>query len=497
MATTLTFLGGARTVTGSKYLLSIDPPGGAPDRPGAGPRRILVDCGLFQGMKKLRRANWAPFPVDPASIDDVLLTHAHMDHTGYLPRLVKHGFRGSIWGTDATQALTEIVLRDSAYLQERDADFANEHGFSRHEKALPLYRIGDVAKTLPLMRSVEFHRPLDLGDGIEATWYRAGHILGSASIRVATPDGSVLFSGDLGRTTHPVLRSREIPPGADVALIESTYGDREHIEPASPHEAFATAIRRTVSLGGSVLVPAFAVDRTEVVLAALDGMAAEGRIPPVPVYVDSPMALRSLEIYRAPSQACELRDGARLRLPHLRLTQLRTVEESKRLNTLGAPAIIISASGMATGGPAPPGEDAARPAQLRRPDGLPGSRHAGAVAGRRRPVPQTARHGGRRARQRGPRRGVLRPRRRLRAGGLGPRPVPRPRADLLRARRTRLGERARGRPAIPPRPRRRRGLARADDHRGPGLIQAAALRAGGPRLPRQAPLRGAAMESIM
>lgn len=350
MATTLTFLGGARTVTGSKYLLAIDPPGGAPDRPGAGPRRILVDCGLFQGMKKLRRANWAPFPVDPASIDDVLLTHAHMDHTGYLPRLVKHGFRGSIWGTDATQALTEIVLRDSAYLQERDADFANEHGFSRHEKALPLYRIGDVAKTLPLMRSVEFHRPLDLGDGIAATWYRAGHILGSASIRVATPDGSVLFSGDLGRTTHPVLRSREIPPGADVALIESTYGDREHIEPSSPHEAFAAAIRRTVSLGGSVLVPAFAVDRTEVVLAALDGMAAEGRIPRVPVYVDSPMALRSLEIYRAPSQACELRDGARLRLPHLRLTQLRTVEESKRLNTLGTPAIIISASGMATGG---------------------------------------------------------------------------------------------------------------------------------------------------
>lgn len=350
MATTLTFLGGARTVTGSKYLLAIDPPDGAPDRPGAGPRRILVDCGLFQGMKKLRRANWAPFPVDPASIDDVLLTHAHMDHTGYLPRLVKHGFRGSIWGTDATQALTEIVLRDSAYLQERDADFANEHGFSRHEKALPLYRIGDVAKTLPLMRSVEFHRPLDLGDGIEATWYRAGHILGSASIRVTTPDGSVLFSGDLGRTTHPVLRSREIPPGADVALIESTYGDREHIEPASPHEAFAAAIRRTVSLGGSVLVPAFAVDRTEVVLAALDGMAAEGRIPPVPVYVDSPMALRSLEIYRAPSQACELRDADRLRLPHLRLTQLRTVEESKRLNTLGTPAIIISASGMATGG---------------------------------------------------------------------------------------------------------------------------------------------------
>ena len=251
MATTLTFLGGARTVTGSKYLLSIDPPGGAPDRPGAGPRRILVDCGLFQGMKKLRRANWAPFPVDPASIDDVLLTHAHMDHTGYLPRLVKHGFRGSIWGTDATQALTEIVLRDSAYLQERDADFANEHGFSRHEKALPLYRIGDVAKTLPLMRSVEFHRPLDLGDGIEATWYRAGHILGSASIRVAPPDGSVLFSGDLGRTTHPVLRSREIPPGADVARIESTYGDREHIEPASPHEAFAAASRRTVPRGGS------------------------------------------------------------------------------------------------------------------------------------------------------------------------------------------------------------------------------------------------------
>ncbi|MDD7553744.1 MBL fold metallo-hydrolase RNA specificity domain-containing protein [Schaalia hyovaginalis] len=343
-ATTLTLLGGAGTVTGSKYLVEIDTPDG--------PRRLLVDAGMFQGIKRLRLLNWSDFPVPPASITDVLLTHAHMDHTDYLPRLVRNGFSGAIWGTDATLALAEIVLRDSAHLQERDAEYANAHGFSRHEKAQPLYRIGDVERTLPLFRSVEFDRPLDLGDGLEARWTRAGHILGSGSIRLATPDGSILFSGDLGRSTHPVLRSREIPEGADLVLVESTYGDREHPEPEGPaHEVFAEAIRSAVEAGGSVLVPAFAVDRTEVVLLALDGMSAEGRIPRVPVFVDSPMALASLEIYRARSQAEELSEGARgLRLPHLELHELRSVDESKSLNALARPSIIISASGMATGG---------------------------------------------------------------------------------------------------------------------------------------------------
>ncbi len=343
-ATTLTFLGGAGTVTGSKYLVEIDRP--------EGPRRVLVDSGMFQGVKKLRLLNWSEFPVPPSSITDVLLTHAHMDHSGYLPRLVKNGFTGSIWGTDSTLALAEIVLRDAAYLQERDAEFANEHGYSRHSKAQPLYRISDVERTLPLFRTIEFGRPLDLGDGMEATWTRAGHILGSGSIRLTTPDGSILFSGDLGRTTHPVLRRREIPPGADVVLVESTYGDREHFDPDGPsHEAFAEAIRETVHAGGSVLVPAFAVDRTEVVLLALDEMVASGRIPDLPVFVDSPMALASLEIYRARGQAEELNEGADgLRLPHLDLREIHSVDESKGLNTFGHSSIIISASGMATGG---------------------------------------------------------------------------------------------------------------------------------------------------
>ena len=343
-ATTLTLLGGAGTVTGSKYLVEIDRPDG--------PRRILIDAGMFQGVKKLRLLNWADFPVPPASITDILLTHAHMDHTGYLPRLVKNGFRGSIWGTDATLALTEIVLRDSAYLQERDAEFANAHGFSRHATPQPLYRIGDVERTLPLFRTIEFDRPLDLGDGLEAVWTRAGHILGSGSIRLETPDGSVLFSGDLGRRTHPVLRRREIPQGADLVLLESTYGDREHPLPeGEPHEEFAEAIRRAVESGGSVLVPAFAVDRTEVVLLALEEMTAQGRIPSLPVFVDSPMALASLDIYRARGQAEELNESARgLRFEHLDLRELRSVDESKGLNSFGRPAVIISASGMATGG---------------------------------------------------------------------------------------------------------------------------------------------------
>lgn len=343
-ATRLTFVGGAGTVTGSKYLIDLDTDSGS--------RRILIDCGMFQGAKRLRLLNWAAFPVPPSSISDVLLTHAHMDHTGYLPRLVKEGFSGAIWGTDATLALAEIVLRDSAFLQERDADFANAHGFSRHSNAQPLYRIGDVERTLPLFRTVEFDRPLDLGDGLEAKWTRAGHILGSGSIRLTTPEGSFLFSGDLGRGEHPVLRSREIPEGADIVLVESTYGDREHPEPEGPaHEAFAEAIRRTVDAGGTVLVPAFAVDRTEVVLLALDEMVRDGRIPRVPVFVDSPMALASLEIYRARGQAEELNPGAGgLRLPHLDLREMRSVEESKSLNSFGRPSIIISASGMATGG---------------------------------------------------------------------------------------------------------------------------------------------------
>lgn len=338
--TRLSFLGGAGTVTGSKYLLEVSG------------RRILLDAGLFQGEKRLRELNWAPFPVPPASITDVLVTHAHLDHVGYLPALVRHGFTGRVWATPASLRLTEIVLRDSAYLNERDAEHAAERGYSRHTPPLPLYTTADVEATLPLLRPVGYHEPLDLGDGIVARYLPAGHILGSASIHLTTPSTQLLFSGDLGRREHPVLRAREIPPGAPTVLVESTYGDREHPAPDTDHEPFADLIRRTVRRGGSVLVPAFAVDRTEVVLKTLSEMQADGRIPEVPVFVNSPMALAALAVYRDPEFRDELRpdlDPAHfVELPQLR--EVRTTEESIRLNNPRHPCIIIASSGMATGG---------------------------------------------------------------------------------------------------------------------------------------------------
>ncbi|GEN79113.1 MBL fold metallo-hydrolase RNA specificity domain-containing protein [Actinotalea fermentans] len=336
----LGFLGGAASVTGSRFLLTH-----------AG-RRLLVDCGLYQGERELRRRNWEPFPVPPAAIDDVVLTHCHLDHCGYLPALVRDGFTGPVWATEGTAALAEIVLKDSGYLNERDAEQAREGGWSRHEVPLPLYTADDAVRAARAFRAVAFDHPVDLGGGTRVTASRAGHVLGSASVLVEIGGTSVLFSGDLGRTAHPVLRPRADPPAARTVVVESTYGDREHPEPIGlPHEVFAAAIRRTVKRGGSVLVPAFAVDRTELVLQALSEMVAAGRIPHVPVYVDSPMALAALEIYRRESQRDELRtdiDPQLARLPLLRAA--RTPDESKALNNPAMPCIIISASGMGTGG---------------------------------------------------------------------------------------------------------------------------------------------------
>ncbi|MFN2318776.1 MAG: MBL fold metallo-hydrolase RNA specificity domain-containing protein [Dermatophilaceae bacterium] len=338
MATTLTFLGAAGTVTGSKFLLTV------------GDRRILVDAGMFQGEKDLRRINWADFPVPPDTITDVLLTHAHLDHVGYLPVLVKGGFAGPVWCTAYTENLATIVLRDAGFLQERDAEDARLGGWSKHEKPLPLYDSRDVEKTLPLLTPVDYDRDLDLGDGVSARWTRAGHILGAASIRVQTPDGSVLISGDLGRVDHPVLRARETPEGADIVLVESTYGDREHPEPKNlPHEPLADAIRRTINRGGSVLIPAFAVDRTEIVLKALSDMRRDGRIPRTPVYVNSPMAAAALEVYTRATD--EMRVDLDLEDIRRDLREVRTADDSREL-TMGTqqPSIIISSSGMATGG---------------------------------------------------------------------------------------------------------------------------------------------------
>jgi len=339
--TTLTFLGAAGEVTGSKYLLET-----------AG-RRILIDAGLFQGDKNLRDLNWQPLAVDAASIDTVLVTHAHIDHTGYLPRLVRDGFSGPIWATDGTKLLSDVVLRDSGNLQEQDAKDAAKGGYSKHNPPEPLYTVEDAVKAVQKFRFADFGIDHDLGDGITVHYYRAGHILGSASIRVTTPDTAIVFSGDLGRLEHPILRAREIPQGAPIVLIESTYGDREHPEWASsPHEELADAIRRTAARGGSVLVPAFAVDRTEVLLKTLAEMKQAGRIPDLPIFINSPMGVKALQIYQDPSQRDELRDDLKdedfLGLDNLH--EVTTIEDSIRLNSPSTPCIIISSSGMATGG---------------------------------------------------------------------------------------------------------------------------------------------------
>lgn len=337
----LTFLGAAGTVTGSKSLLQI------------GERRILVDAGMFQGEKEWRLKNWEDFPLPPDTISDVILTHAHMDHCGYLPALVKHGFAGPVWCTAGTRDLAAIVLRDAGFLAEREARDAAAGGWSKHEPPLPVYTPDDVERTIPLLTPVDFDREADLGDEIGVLFTRAGHILGSSSVRVSTPHTAVVFSGDLGRHDHPVLRPRDIPPGAPVVVIESTYGDREHPEPVNlPHEPFADAIRRTVQRGGAVLVPAFAIDRTEVVLRTIAQLRADGRIPEIPVYVNSPMASAGLEVYKRAGQ--ELRPDIDLgdfaKLPNVHI--VRSAEESMEL-TRGRrrdPHIVISSSGMVNGG---------------------------------------------------------------------------------------------------------------------------------------------------
>jgi metallo-beta-lactamase family protein len=341
MATSLTFIGGAGTVTGSKYLITHDQ------------RRILVDAGVFQGERELRDLNWQPFPVPPKSIDTILITHAHTDHVGYLPALVRDGFGGEVLATAATCELAAIVLRDAAFLAERDAEHAAAHGYSRHDPPLPLYTEADVELTLTRFRAIDYDRDIDLGGGLSARWTRAGHILGSASIRLTTGSTSVLFSGDLGRVEHPVLLARKTPPGAAFVLVESTYGDREHHEPSgAEHEPLAELIRRTARRGGSVLIPAFAVDRTEVVLQALTTLLHTGRIPELPVFVNSPMALAALAVYRDPRHAAELRPdldvASFVDLP--RLHEVRSTEDSIKLNQPKVPSIIISSSGMATGG---------------------------------------------------------------------------------------------------------------------------------------------------
>lgn len=340
----LSFLGAAGTVTGSRFLI---------DTPDA---RVLVDCGLFQGLKELRLRNWAPFPLDPASIDAVVVTHAHIDHIGYLPRLCREGFRGRVVCTDGTARLAAIVLPDSGHLQEEEAEHANRMGFSKHHPALPLYTEADAITALDQIDAKPFNKWVELASGIEVQLRPSGHILGSATatVRLTASGRTVLFSGDLGRMNHPLLVPPAPPDGADVVVMESTYGGRLH-DDAGALDRFRDAITRTAARGGSVLIPAFAVDRTEVVLFHLRELMQAGEIPRLAVYVDSPMALRALAVYRD-----AVRKGAADVLPQWhdhddpfdtgQLIEVRDVEDSKAIANVRFPVIIVSASGMATGG---------------------------------------------------------------------------------------------------------------------------------------------------
>lgn len=341
---TLRFLGAAGTVTGSRFLVTT-------------PRaRVLVECGLFQGEKALRLRNWEPFPVHPESLHAVVLTHAHVDHCGYLPALFRAGYRGPVYATRGTAELAAIVLPDSGRLQEEDASFANRAGFSKHEPALPLYTEEDGIAAAALIRPVDTGAPLEVAPGVRLELTRAGHILGAASVSLALegPERRLLVSGDLGRPAHPLLREPAPTAGGDWVLVESTYGDREH-EEADGVEPLAAAVRETAARRGVVVIPAFAVDRTEVVLMHLRALAEAGRIPRLPVFVDSPMALAALRVYRK-----ALAEGREEVRPEFRgredvldpgeLNEIRDAKDSRALCEAPGPFVVVSASGMATGG---------------------------------------------------------------------------------------------------------------------------------------------------
>ncbi|MDT0213856.1 MBL fold metallo-hydrolase [Rothia sp. ARF10] len=339
MSAVLTFLGAAGTVTGSKTLVEHDR------------HRVLVDCGLYQGERQWRRLNWEPFRVPASSIEDVVLTHTHLDHCGYLPALVRQGFAGPARCSRASATLVPIVLRDSAHLLENEAEWARTSGYSRHDPPLPLYTATDAERAIEALAVTAYDRATALRSGGELTLVRAGHVLGSASALLEVGGTSVLFSGDLGRPHHPLLRPRAAPPAARHVVVEATYGDRTHPGDDPDHHAMAATITRTVERGGSVLVPAFAVDRTELVLEALGRLRTEGLIPDVPIHLDSPMALKVLEVYRSSVAEGELAEDIETTLAALPRWRLAvTADESRALNRPRSPSIIVSASGMANGG---------------------------------------------------------------------------------------------------------------------------------------------------
>jgi len=341
----LTFLGAAGCVTGSKYLVE------------ANGKRLLVDCGLFQGTSELKARNWETLPENASTISWVVLTHAHLDHSGWLPRLIQQGFSGPIYANAATHELCAILLPDSGHLQEEDAAQAQKKGYSRHKPALPLYTEDDAQRTLERFVDMPRTGPFQISPEFSVMPHDAGHILGSSSLQLTITEGGkktvVVFSGDIGRYDEPILKDPEPPMPADVLLCETTYGDRDHPND-SPYDEMADVVNRVVKRGGVIVVPAFAVGRTQLLMFVLRKLEDAGRIPKLPVYVDSPMAINVTGLYLShhedhdPEFIKEETSGDPLNVQSVHMA--RTSEDSKAINNVKEPCIIISASGMATGG---------------------------------------------------------------------------------------------------------------------------------------------------
>lgn len=332
----LTFLGANATVTGSRYLIE------------TGQSRVLVDCGLFQGYKPLRLRNWKPLPVEPASIDAVVLTHAHLDHSGYLPRLIRAGFTGPVWCTPATRDLCDILLPDSGHLLEEEADYANHRGSSKHHPAEPLYTEDDARRSLGQFRTVPFGQSFEPAPGLETALHPQGHILGAAAVSISCQGQRIIFSGDVGRPVDPVMRAPAPLTGADWLVVESTYGNRHHL-PLTLKQELRDVLARVLVRGGVVVIPAFAVGRAQLLLHVVSQLQTNGEIPHVPVYLNSPMAADVTTLYQRYQD--EHRLGAQ-ELHAMRHTTriINSVEESKALNLQHGPMIIVAASGMAAGG---------------------------------------------------------------------------------------------------------------------------------------------------
>lgn len=329
------FLGGAGTVTGSKYLLQ------------AGAKNILVDCGLFQGLKQLRLLNWQPFPFDPKVVDLVLITHGHLDHVGYLPRLVNEGCKAPIWGTSPTLDIARLILEDSAKIQEEDAARANRFGYSKHKKALPLYDLQDVAKTLPFFKKQTLDKWINISDDLQVRFRYNGHIIGATYIELKVQDQVIVFSGDIGRTNDPLLRPPVGPEQADVLIIESTYGDRIH--PSNTEERLSEIINRSLKKQGTIIIPSFAVERTQTLMYLLWQLRKKKAIPQVPVYMDSPMGRNVLEIFHHNTNWHTL-DVEACNEMCSNITRISTQDETLRLAADKQSKIIIAGSGMASGG---------------------------------------------------------------------------------------------------------------------------------------------------